>query len=75
MKRFAVDMLRILKSKDTKEISLNGFSEAFLTVTGRIFEAGDYGLCSLRDLIKELILRTSHIILVQTEQEISVKLA
>ena len=60
MKRFAVDVLRILKSKSmVKEIHFNEFPVAFSKICGRPFAAEDYGLCSLRDLMKDLLRRTA----------------
>lgn len=76
MKRFTVDMLRILKSRPgTKEVHFQEFGAIYREVCGREFIAENYGLCYLQDLIKELLSRTSLVTnLVQNDLNFGVKL-
>jgi meiosis arrest female protein 1 len=57
MKRFATDVLRVLKSANgtKKQVELAEFPNAYEQLFSKPFAPEDYGLCFLSDLVKELI--------------------
>ena len=60
MKRFITDVLKVLKSQQGQEIHLDDFPTAFNEVfSSRKFTPEDYGMCTLVDLVQELVKNTS----------------
>lgn len=71
MKRFATDMLRVLKSQGgpKKQIRMDDFSKAFSNVfSPRQFLPEDYGLCFFSDLVNELVEHSTLVALVKDEE-------
>ncbi|XP_072022715.1 meiosis regulator and mRNA stability factor 1-like [Amphiura filiformis] len=54
VKRFSQDLLKVLKSQASKEVSLQEFSSAYHRTFGRPFEVVDYGVCDVQDLLIEV---------------------
>ncbi|KAJ8037600.1 Meiosis regulator and mRNA stability factor 1 [Holothuria leucospilota] len=54
MRRFGQDVLKVLKSQASKQLTVPEFPIAFQRLFGRKFLPAEYGLCSLLDLIHEL---------------------
>jgi meiosis arrest female protein 1 len=70
MKRFATDLLRVLKAHGgaKKQVKVDDFSQAFSQVfTGRTFNPEDYGLCFFTDLITALVESSTLVALVKDE--------
>ncbi|CAL8099473.1 unnamed protein product [Orchesella dallaii] len=70
MKRFATDMLRVLKSQGgpKKQIKIEDFPTAFSNVfPQRQFHSEDYGLCCFSDLVAELVERSTLVALIKDE--------
>lgn len=70
MKRFATDMLRVLKSQGglKKQIRIEDFSSAFINVfPQRHFQPEDYGLCYFTDLVAELVEHSTLVALIKDE--------
>jgi len=70
MKRFATDVLRVLKASPgvRKQILVTEFEQAFTQVfPNRTFVPEDYGLCYFTDLITELVENSSLVTLVKDE--------
>lgn len=69
MKRFATDVLRILKGHPglKKQIQLDEFSDAYSQLFSRPFIPEDYGLCFLLDLVTELVENSSLVTLTNDE--------
>ena len=71
MKRFATDMLRVLKAQGgpKKQIKLEDFPLAFYQVFPvRPFSPEDYGLCYLGDLILELVENSALVALLKDDE-------
>lgn len=54
MRRFMHDVRRVLKSQTANKITLREFPIHFEKIFSKSFNALDYGLCSLEDLLYEL---------------------
>lgn len=70
MKRFATDVLRVLKSQGgpKKELKVEDFPAAFCQMyPTRTFSPEDYGLCYLNDLIQELVENSTLVALLKNE--------
>lgn len=70
MKRFATDMLRVLKSQGgpKKQIRMEDFAASFTNVfPQRQFLPEDYGLCHFSDLVIELVEHSTLVALVKDE--------
>jgi len=70
MKRFATDLLRVLKAHGgvKKQIKVDDFPQAFSQVfSSRVFHPEDYGLCFFSDLISALIENSTLVALVKDE--------
>lgn len=75
MKRFATDVLRVLKSQGgpKKEQKVEDFPLSFSQVfPTRTFSPEDYGLCYLNDLIQELVENSTLVALLKDESGNSV---
>lgn len=71
MKRFATDLLRVLKAHGgaKKQIKVDDFPQAFSQVfINRQFNPEDYGLCYFADLISELVENSTLVALVKDEE-------
>lgn len=68
MKRFTNDLLRILKSQPSKQISIEDFPTVYERTFYKTFNPIEYGLCYLEDLLDEvpsntfLITKTSNVV-------------
>lgn len=58
-KRFASDMLRILKAQQNKEIKMAELPDAYLRCHRRALDVADYGACFLEDLLADLAVNNS----------------
>ena len=54
MKRFSQDLLKVLKSQASKQVSLQEFPSAYHRTFGRTFDIVDYGVCDVQDLLMEV---------------------
>ncbi|XP_071443436.1 meiosis regulator and mRNA stability factor 1 isoform X2 [Hetaerina americana] len=54
VRRFTSDLLRILKSQANKQVALSAFPSTYDKVIGRVFNAPDYGVCYLQDILFEV---------------------
>lgn len=54
MRRFTSDLLRVLKAQPNKQLLLTEFPSAYEKTAGRPFNAVEYGLCTLEDLLAEV---------------------
>lgn len=54
MKRFTTDLLRVLKNQHSKQISIENFPVAYERTLNKPFNAMEYGLCYLEDLLGEI---------------------
>lgn len=54
VKRFAGELLRILKSRASKQISISEFPLAYEQVIEKPFNITNYGVCEIEDLISEV---------------------
>ena len=71
MKRFATDLLRVLKAQPgvKKQIRVEDFPAAFTQLfPTRTFVPEDYGLCFFSDLISELV-ENSSLVTLTTDEE------
>jgi hypothetical protein len=71
MKRFATDMLRILKARGGPLLKVEDFVAAFTQAfpSREHFLPQDYGLCFLSDLITELVEHSSLVTIVKDEEK------
>ena len=69
MKRFATDVLRVLKAVNgtTKQVEMDEFPNAYKQLFSKPFAPEDYGLCSLSDLVAELVGNSSLVTLTENE--------
>lgn len=70
MKRFATDMLRVLKSQGgpKKQLRMEEFPAAFgIVFPHREFLPEDYGLCYFTDLVTELVEHSTLVALIKDE--------
>lgn len=54
LKRFSSDLLRILKSRPSKQINMSEFPEAYKQCMDRSFDIAHYGVCDIGDMLSEL---------------------
>ncbi|XP_055952236.1 meiosis regulator and mRNA stability factor 1-like isoform X3 [Argiope bruennichi] len=54
VKRFAAELLRILKSRASKQISVSEFPHAYEQVIEKPFEITSYGVCDIQDMLDEV---------------------
>lgn len=54
MRRFTSDLLRVLKSQILKQVTLEEFPIAYERCMSKTFNAVEYGLCNLEDLLDEV---------------------
>lgn len=54
MRRFTSDLLRVLKGQICKQLPLPEFPGAYERSLSKPFNAVEYGLCDLNDLLEEL---------------------
>ncbi|XP_070579457.1 meiosis regulator and mRNA stability factor 1-like [Ptychodera flava] len=54
VKRFTQDILKVLKSQASKQVSVVDFPSAYGRCFGRSWEVTDYGVCDLHDLLPEI---------------------
>lgn len=55
LKRFASDLMRILKSRPSKQICLSEFPEAYAQCLDKLFDIAHYGVCDINDMLSELL--------------------
>ncbi|KAF7989650.1 hypothetical protein HCN44_008324 [Aphidius gifuensis] len=53
-RRFTSDLLRILKSQASKQITLSEFPSAYEKVIGKTWNIVDYGVCQMHDILIEV---------------------
>lgn len=82
IKRFTSDLLRVLKSQHSKQITIEEFPAAYERTLNKPFNPVEYGLCYLEDLLEEappntfVITKTSNVVSVgipkreQTPEEV-----
>ncbi|XP_015917256.2 meiosis regulator and mRNA stability factor 1 isoform X1 [Parasteatoda tepidariorum] len=54
VKRFSAELLRILKSRASKQIALVEFPQSYEQVIEKKFEVTNYGVCEIEDLLEEV---------------------
>ncbi|XP_035231343.1 meiosis regulator and mRNA stability factor 1-like isoform X2 [Stegodyphus dumicola] len=54
VKRFAAELLRILKSRASKQITVSEFPQAYEQVIEKPFEIINYGVCEIEDMLDEV---------------------
>lgn len=54
MRRFTSDLLRVVKVQASSQVMLDDFPNAYEKVLHKPFNAVEYGLCSLDDLLNEV---------------------
>lgn len=54
MRRFTSDLLRVLKSRISKQLTLSEFPPAYEKAISKPFNPVEYGLCSLEDLLEDV---------------------
>ncbi|XP_076763665.1 meiosis regulator and mRNA stability factor 1-like protein isoform X3 [Xylocopa sonorina] len=54
VRRFASDLLRVLKSKASKQVALSEFPSAYARVIGKPWDIVDYGVCEMEDILNEV---------------------
>lgn len=54
VRRFAAELLRILKSRASKQITVSEFAQAYEQVIEKPFEITNYGVCEIEDMISEV---------------------
>ncbi|GIY40908.1 meiosis regulator and mRNA stability factor 1 [Caerostris darwini] len=54
VKRFAAELLRILKSRASKQLTISEFSHAYEQVIEKPFEITSYGVCEIQDMLDEV---------------------
>jgi meiosis arrest female protein 1 len=53
-KRFAADLLRVLRGQPRKRVKLSDFPEAYESIMKRPFSVTDYGVCFIEDILSEV---------------------
>ncbi|KRT80036.1 hypothetical protein AMK59_7328, partial [Oryctes borbonicus] len=54
VRRFTSDLLRVLKGQVSRQLMANEFPAAYERIIGKPFNAIEYGLCNLHDLLDEV---------------------
>ena len=53
-KRFATDLIKVLKAQDGRKIKLSDFSQAYQKIFERPFDISDYGVCYFDDILRDV---------------------
>lgn len=70
IKRFASDLIKVVKSQPGKKLRLSKFSQAYEQVLGRKFRVEDYGTSDINVLLSEIWEGTINIIPIRKEKSI-----
>ncbi|XP_061578844.1 meiosis regulator and mRNA stability factor 1 isoform X2 [Cololabis saira] len=54
VKRFTLDLLKLLKFQASKQVAIKDFMQAYHWCFSRDFRVNDYGICDLMDLLTEI---------------------
>lgn len=54
LRRFSIDMFKVLRAQPTKSLQVSMLSQAYLSAHNRIFDVTDYGVCYIEDLLDGL---------------------
>ncbi|KYN00174.1 Limkain-b1 [Cyphomyrmex costatus] len=54
VRRFTSDLLRVLKSKASKQVALSEFSSVYQRVIAKPWDIVDYGVCDIEDILNEV---------------------
>ena len=53
-KRFASDLIRVLKSQPKKQLVLKDFPELYQKTLSKVFNISDYGVCNITDILVDI---------------------
>lgn len=54
VRRFTSDLLRVLKSKASKQVTLSEFPSVYSRVIAKPWDVADYGVCDIGDILNEV---------------------
>ncbi|XP_043257610.1 meiosis regulator and mRNA stability factor 1 [Colletes gigas] len=54
VRRFTSDLLRVLKSKASKQVTLSDFPSVYARVIAKPWDIVDYGVCEIDDILREV---------------------
>ncbi|KAG7210665.1 hypothetical protein KM043_012173 [Ampulex compressa] len=54
VRRFTSDLLRVLKSKASKQVALSEFPSVYARVIAKPWDVVDYGVCEIEDILSEV---------------------
>lgn len=54
LRRFSIDMFKVLRAQPSKSLQVANLSQAYLSTHNRIFDVTDYGVCYIEDLLEGL---------------------
>lgn len=54
VRRFTSDLLRVLKSKASKQVALSEFPSVYARVIAKPWDIVDYGVCDIEDILNEI---------------------
>ncbi|XP_078035098.1 meiosis regulator and mRNA stability factor 1-like protein isoform X2 [Augochlora pura] len=54
VRRFTSDLLRVLKSKASKQVALSEFPSVYARVIAKPWDIVDYGVCEIKDILSEV---------------------
>lgn len=54
IKRFTTDLLRMLKSQASKQVTLEEFSDVYMKCHSKPFVVSNYGVCDISDILSEI---------------------
>ncbi|XP_071579394.1 meiosis regulator and mRNA stability factor 1 isoform X3 [Temnothorax nylanderi] len=54
VRRFTSDLLRVLKSKASKQVALSEFPSVYIRVIAKPWDIVDYGVCDIEDILGEV---------------------
>jgi len=54
VRRFTSDLLRVLKSQASKQVTMSEFPAVYQRVLNRLWDIVDYGVCEFRDMLGEV---------------------
>jgi len=66
VRRFTSDLLRVLKSQASKQVTLSEFSAVYQRVLNRPWDIVDYGVCEFRDVMGEV---SENTVVVTTQED------
>ncbi|XP_023712451.1 meiosis regulator and mRNA stability factor 1 isoform X5 [Cryptotermes secundus] len=69
VRRFTSDLLRILKSQASKQVTVSEFPVVYQRVFNRLWDIVDYGVCEFRDMLGEV---SENTIVVSTQEDADV---